>query len=108
MEKFDELLTKLKKANITQIKMDWIENIPEDMYNEYFENEDYDEIQEGLDIDTHRWYETSTQVIKIYNRYLGINSITNMFSESSSPDDIGYTILFFEMEPVQVVSYKKK
>jgi len=39
---------------------------------------------------------------------LGIKSITDVFNESSSFEDIGTNYDFFEMEETKIVSYKKK
>lgn len=105
MTKFEELLTKLSELNITQTKSDWAENLPEDIWKEYFFGK-YDEVAYGLEVDTHRWYETSIDVIKIYDRFLGIRYITNMFSESQDWEDCYVTIEFMEMKEVQITSYK--
>ncbi|MFW6008311.1 MAG: hypothetical protein ACOCP8_03505, partial [archaeon] len=65
--KFDELIEKLNEAKITQFMGDWEENIPDDIWDEYFKN-NFNEIKSGLNIDTHRWYETSITVIEIFDR----------------------------------------
>jgi len=103
MEKFDELLKELKARDIIQTSICWEENIPEDLWNKYFNG--YEETTEDLNIDKHRWYKTSTTVAKVDNRFLGINLITNMYNESS---DISREIEFFEMEEIQSVTYIKK
>ena len=105
MDKFDILLEKLNKLNIVQKQIDWAECIPEDIYTEYFKNK-YRTVDEDLSIDTHRWYETSISVIKIYDRFLGIRHITNLFSKSSSCEDCFVTLQFYEMKEVLVTSYK--
>lgn len=106
MDKFDELLDKLNNLKIIQENGDWYENIPDDIWMEHF-NKNFKEICSGLNVDTHRWYETSIAVIKIYDRFLGIQYITNMFSESSTYSDCYVTMKFFEMKEVQVTSYVK-
>jgi hypothetical protein len=106
MKKFDELLEKLKKLNITQERGDWEENIPEEIWNEYF-NDNYSCVASGLEIDTHRWYECSTEVIEIFGRYLGIHFLTNSFSESQEIRDCDVIMDFYEMEEINTVSYKK-
>lgn len=106
MLKFKELLEELQNLKISQKSLDWQEDLPEDIWNKYFK-ESEGPIEDGLDIDTHRWYELSTQVYKFNDRYLGVRSITNMFSESSEPDDIGYIIEFFEMKPIETITYVK-
>jgi hypothetical protein len=105
MEKFDELLKTLNNLKITQKHMDWGENIPLDIWNEHFQ--EYKPLAYGLDVDTHRWYETSISVISIYGRIMGIRHISNLFSESSEVEDCYVTMEFFEMEEIQVTSYKQ-
>ena len=107
MEKFDELLEKLQSLNITQTKSDWAEILPDEIWKEYFEG-NFTEIAFNLDIDTHRWYETSVSVIKIYDRFLGIKYITNMFSESQDYEDCYVTMEFYEMKETQITTYTKK
>lgn len=106
MKKFYELLEKLKNLEIVQKDINWCENLPNEIWNEHFEN-NFKELKSGLDVVKHRWYETSISVIEIYGKPLGIKHITNLFSESSSCEDCYVTIEFFEMEAVYVVSYKK-
>ena len=65
MEKFNELLEKLNSLKIAQKSIDWVENIPEEIYKEYLKD-NYKELAWGLDVDTHRWYETSISVIEIF------------------------------------------
>lgn len=103
-----ELIEKLNSLQITQINGDWEENIPEDIWNEYFENSNFEEVAHNLDTDTHRWYETSTTVIRLPNGLMGINYITNMFSESQDYEDCYHTMEFMEMEEFSTVSYRAK
>jgi len=105
MEKFNELLKKLQDLNITQTKGDWAENLPDDIWKEYFKA-NFKEVKSGLDVDTHRWYETSTNVIEIFGGLLGITFITNMFSESQDYEDCYVTIEFNQMKEVQTISYE--
>jgi len=107
MEKFDELLAKLKKLNIIQKYGTWEEALPEDIYNEYFRN-NCSEIKCGLDVETHRWYETSMVVVKIFDRFLGIRYASNVFSEMQDWESCYVTIEFHEMEEIKVISYKIK
>ncbi len=106
MEKFDELLEKLNQLKIIQNSMDWAECLPQEIWEGYFKG-NFKQLKHGLDVDQHRHYETSIQVIEIYGRILGIKSITNLYSESSSPEDCYVTIEFFEMKEVSIISYKK-
>lgn len=106
MKNFKELLSKLNELSIIQKSGDWSEDLPIDIWNDYFKG-NFKEVKHNLDIDTHRWYETSTVVIKIYDRLLGINYITNVFSESTEREDCYHTISFFEMKEVTEISYKE-
>lgn len=105
MNKFDELLNKLKELSIIQTQSDWAENLPEDIWKNYFEA-NFSEIKKNLDVDKHRWYETSTSVIKIYDRFLGINFITDLFSESGDYESCYHQIWFGEMKKVQTITYE--
>jgi hypothetical protein len=105
MEKFNQLLEILNGLKITQHSGDWAENLPEEIWNQHFEN-NFKDIEHGLDICTHRWYETSTSVVSIYGGFLGINYITNMFSEAQTYRDCYHTITFHKMEEITVTSYK--
>ena len=103
-----DLVQKLNDLKITQTRGEWEENIPEDIWYEYFEGKNRTAVKEGLDVDTHRWYETSITVIEFGGALLGIEYITNMFSESQDYEDCYHTIQFYEMEEYQTVSYKIK
>ena len=107
MKTFEKLFEELSKLVITQKSMDWAENIPDDIWDQWFDSS-YNEVAYGLNIDTHRWYETSITVIRIYNDFLGIEYVSNLFSESSDVDDICHTIKFHKMEEIQTTSYKIK
>ena len=107
MEKFKNLLEQLQKLKIEQNSIDWAENIPEDVWEEHF-NGNFKEVKTGLNVDTHRWYETSISVIEIYGGFIGIEHITNLFSESSSCSDCGVEIEFYEMEQVLQPTFKIK
>ncbi len=104
---FNELLEKLNGLKIIQKQISWQECLPEEIWNDYFDG-NFNEIKNGLNPDAHRWHETSTSVIRIYDKLLGIRHITNLFSEMSSCEDCFVTIEFFEMNKINVVSYEKK
>jgi len=106
MDKFDELLEKLNGLNIIQFSFDWAEDIPEELWEEYFENK-YECVVTGLEVDKHRWYETSVTVIKINGRFMGIRSITDVFSEQMMCSDCYETIQFFEMKEISTITYQK-
>lgn len=108
MSKFEELLKKLQDAKIIQKYGDWEENIPENIWEEYFDKGQYKTLAYGLKVDTHRWYEASTTVVELHGGLLGITYVTNLFSESSEYADIGYKMVFKEMEAYTTVSYRTK
>ncbi len=106
MKEFNELLKKLQALTITQTEGDWAENLPEDIWEDYFKA-NFKELKNGLDIDTHRWYETSIVVLEICGGLLGIRYITNIFSEQQDWEDCCVQIEFMEMKEVQTVTYEK-
>ena len=77
-------------------------------YEEIIFKDKYKTITHNLDIDTHRWYETSISVIEIDNTLIGVRYITNIFSESSDYEDCYVVLNFNEMEKVTIESYKIK
>ena len=88
-------------------KGDWMENLPVGIYKDHFEDKNnWEEVDSGLEVETHRWYERSTTVYKIYGRYLGVTHISNIFSQSMDYEDVSRTHSFREMKPVNVVSYE--
>ena len=105
MNKFDEMLKRLQDAPKIQSGC-WDETMPEDIWEEFFANKDsYVKVASGLNVDTHRWYEVSTTVIRIMDRLLGINHVSNVFSESMDAEDCGIDITFFEMKEVPSITY---
>jgi|GEM_PF-3074250 hypothetical protein len=106
MSEFGELLEKLNKDKIIQSFVDWDESLPKDIWENHFRYR-FKEVEFGLDVETHRWYEISTSVVQIYERFLGIRHITNVFSEGMDVEDCYVNMEFFEMEEVKVISYKK-
>ena len=112
-ESIASIIEKLNALQITQKRGDWEDNIPRDTYDEYFRDEHdglptYREVVYNLDVDTHRWYETSTTVLKFEEGLMGVNYITNMFSESQDYEDCYHTMEFFEMEEFVTTSYRAK
>lgn len=99
-----ELIEKLNNQKILQT--DFYEDQEE--LQEFFEN--WIKIESGLDIETHRWYELSTTVFKhkSSDSYIGMEHITNIFSEQMGLIDCYIHYEFFEMEPIQTITYKRK
>lgn len=108
MNKFDELIEELHDIDYTQKSIDWMEDLPKDTWEKFFKGQ-YKEVAFGLEVSTHRWYETSTTVYEMYNsgRYLGVNHVTNLFSESMDVEDCYADISFFEMKPIKSTTYEK-
>lgn len=101
-----ELVKKLNGLKIEQHSYEWEEDLPDDIYEEYFSN--IDALDSELDVDKHRWYETSVSVYKIGDEFLGVRSVTDVFSEQMGYRDCGHTLDFFEMEEFSTVSYRVK
>ena len=106
MNEFEGLLEELNRSKIIQNFSDWEESLPEDIWENHFRDR-FKEIDSGLDVETHRWYEISTCVVGIYGSLLGISYISNVFSEGIDVGDCCVDMQFFEMKEVEVVSYQK-
>lgn len=100
-----ELVDKLNNLKILQKSIDWVEDIPEDIWKEYFEFSDRLDME--LDVDKRRHYKLSTDVYKINDKYLGVRRISNLYSEMSSCEDIYWTLQFFEMKQIKRITYEK-
>jgi hypothetical protein len=65
-------------------------------------------IQSGIDIQEHRWYETSIYVYYTSEgEYFGIRYVTKLYSESSNISDIHHIIKAFPMKRIHTVTYVK-
>ena len=105
MKNIKEIIEELNSLKIIQKSMDFTEDLDQDILDEYFTNNC---VAELLDVDKHRWYETSTQVYELPDGYLGVQCITDVVVESNSVEDMFWELIFFEMEQVQTVSYRVK
>ena len=97
-----EIIEELNNLKILQKSMDFLEDLPEEVVDKYFE----DCVTEGLEVDKHRWYETSLSVYKVEQGLIGVVSVTDLFSESSEVEDIFYTLQFHEVAEVPSITYK--
>lgn len=61
-----------------------------------------------IDIDKHRWYETSVSIFKCSDGLLGIRLPSQLYSESSEWSDLYSGIEFYDVEEVKEVVYKTK
>lgn len=100
---FDEILKALKEAKIKQSEIDWAENIPEEIWEKILSEGIV--VAQGIEVDKHRWYETSVTVVKIDERFLGINHVSDIFSETMDISDVYHTMKFFEMIEVNQPTY---
>ena len=65
-------------------------------------------VKNNIDIDKHRWYETSVSVFKCSDGLLGIRLPSQLYSESSEWSELYSGIEFYEVEEVMEVVYKLK
>ena len=107
MSKATELIKKLNEHELIQ-NSSWDESLPDEIWSNDFENK-HQVVAENLDVDKHRWYETSIVVIEFEDGSLmGTRVVSDLFSESMSFEDVDWGMVFFEMEPVTTVTYKIK
>lgn len=103
---FKEFLEKLQSLKLTQQSGDVIEDLSEDVYQIWL-NLGTTQVESDLNVDKHRWYEKSTTVYQIGENYLGVRGATQMYSESSSFDDLCIEWEFFEMKPIKITTYEE-
>lgn len=101
------LVEKLNNLKILQTTYEFEELIPKEIWDEHFEGK-YEAVDYDLDVDTHRWYETSITVLKFTDGFMGVRFITNMFSEYQGYEDCYHHLEFMEMEEYKTVSYRAK
>ena len=65
-------------------------------------------VKENINIDKHRWYETSISIFKCSDGLLGIRLPSQLYPESSEWSDLYSGIEFYEVEEVMEVAYKTK
>lgn len=111
MDKFDELLQSLQKLDIKQNSLNFLNDLKKfkpDLYYQYFSDiESYTIVGYSTEVE-YRYYTTSIQVIKIYNRYLGIDCIVYRSVDCSDDYFFDYSYIFYEMNSIQSVSYEIK
>ena len=98
-ESLDSLIEYLNDLNVIQNDYDF-EDIPEDLWNMYFKNC----LAHGLDIEKHRWYETSVSVFETELGIFGIRHVHKTYSEEMSVSDIYWQYEFFKMNKTEVVT----
>ena len=102
-EKFEKLIEEINKAELPSLY-----HLEDCEFWWEGDNEVGNLLEEGLNVDKHRWYETSTSVYRVGDFFLGVNGPSQMYSESSSWDDLQHEVIAFEMEKVLIVSYRAK
>jgi hypothetical protein len=70
---------------------------------------DYEtQLASNIDINRHRWYETSTSYFQLEDGILGIEGLSNVYSEYMLASDCDVNCYAFEGEEIKTVSYKPK
>jgi hypothetical protein len=106
-ESIATLVEKLNNLKILQTKSDWAEVLPDDIWENTFKGK-FKEVAHNIDVDTHRWYETSITVLQLNESFMGVRFITNMFSESQDYEDCYHHLEFYEMEEYTTIAYRAK
>lgn len=71
-----------------------------------FEDElDLEAVVRDLYVDKHRWYETSTTVYKCDDGFVGVNGVTQIYSEMMGYSDCECECFAEEFEPKQITTY---
>lgn len=70
---------------------------------------DYEkQLASDIDISRHRWYETSTPYFQLEDGILGINGVSNIYSEHMMAPDCNVQSQAFEREEFTTISYRSK
>lgn len=104
--KINELLEELKKDYTEQ------EDCYEEVLAPFIKKYGCIKVKEGLEVDKHRWYETSIIVYKVNTddgeKFFGVRACTDIVGEGSGYDDIMWNMYFFEMVEKQEITYIAK
>lgn len=102
----NELLEELKNGYTRQT------DCYEEVLNPFLDKYGCVTVKSGLDVDNHRWYETSIIVYKVNtdegDKFFGVRAATDIFGEESSYNDIMWDMCFFEMIEKQETTYIEK
>lgn len=74
---------------------------------DYFDNNQFEVLEDELIIDKRRWYETSVTVIEIFGELLGIRHISQLYNELGDVESCYLTPKFKKMQEVQTITYIK-
>ena len=69
---------------------------------------DLKRVASDLDVDRHRWFELATNVYECEDGFVGVNGISEVFSEMMSYSDCDCPCTAAEYEAVQSITYKPK
>ena len=70
---------------------------------------DYEkQLASNIDINRHRWYETAISYFQLEDGILGIEGLSNVYSELMLASDCDVNCYAFEGEEIKTVSYKPK
>jgi len=98
----EEIIKELKDLKLQQKSGEFTDDLPSEIHGKYFANKP---VAEGLDVDKHRWYETTITVYKVAEGFIGVRSCTDLFSESMGYDDVQWEPWFGEMVEVNIPTY---
>ena len=99
----------MKKEDLIKEVKNWYEN--GECYNTISLEELVKEailVKECVDVEKHRWYETSISIFRCSDGLLGIRLPSQLYSESSEWSDLYSGIEFYDIEEVMEVAYKTK
>lgn len=66
------------------------------------------QLASDIDINRHRWYETSTSYFQLEDGILGINGVSNIYSEHMMAPDCNVQPQAFEGKEFTTISYRSK
>lgn len=72
---------------------------------EFEESFDLEAVAHDLCVDKHRWFETSTTVYKCDDGFVGVNGVTQVYSEMMDYSDCYCECVAEEFKPVQTTTY---
>ena len=99
----------MKKEDLIKEVKNWYEN--GECYNTFALEElveGADLVKEGVDVEKHRWYETSISIFRCSDGLLGIRLPSQLYSESSEWSSLYSGIEFYDIEEVMEIAYKTK
>lgn len=69
------------------------------------EDFDLEIVASGLYVDKQRWYETSTEVYKCEDGFVGVSGVSQVYSDYMDCSDCERECFAEEFEPKQVITY---